>query len=69
MKGSLVLGLLNSLLSFGHDHFDVTRVGHVWVDLKIINCAVSKLVKYNYKQGCIHDRGHGKSFSFAWEPG
>ena len=27
------LGLLDDLLTFGKDEFDVARVGHVWVDL------------------------------------
>lgn len=49
VKDFLILGLLDSFLSFGHDHLDVTRVGHVWVDLRKIGYAISEQARYSDK--------------------
>ena len=42
------LGLLDDLLAFGKDEFDVARVGHVWVDLfqRVSKFVVRRLLLY-----------------------
>ena len=63
--GNSLWGLLDDLLALGEDHLDVAWVGHVWVDL---SCVLALVVK-DIGASNLHDRGHGRYVSSAWEPG
>lgn len=43
VKDLFVFSLLDGFFNFGHDHFDVTWVRHVWVDLRAVNLQLAKV--------------------------